>query len=353
MSDGNLDDMISEEVDTSKLDPSVRRMMAANREAKKRAPSGSVLVERQKKRGKFFPFRLQKNESRKIVILSKPLTLLGHQFATRWINKNGNSFPEKSWGISAGWAFPDDPDQAGYVQTGKPCPATLAIGDPRPITVMIVAEFNKYTIKNGPNKGKESRVQVRVMEVSNLGAQNQLADQACTKTAGGSLLFCIMKVSRSDSGTSPAIGDSFTVVDKATKEKIQADKDIMEQLKEIDLTAAYAPLSEEEAVEACRAHKRIMDQHNDGEGYIHEGMQRVLSGSYDISGGLDDGDDPFGSDSDGDIGGGLGALDDVEEGDSGFTLEGASEDDEETKENPAETASAPAEEEDDGFDPWA
>lgn len=344
----SLADLASQEADISKLSPEMRQAVGAVRESARRNPGNSVWTDRRKARGKGFPFWLPKGEKRRVLFLSEPKVVVAHKFTVGWNTRNGNSFPDTEWGVCDQYVPSTNPDQEAFDKTGKPCAACMALGEPRTVMAFIICEFFKEPVKI---QNRMVTHQVRLLIADSLTPQNQLIDNALTDTAGGSLKFCLVDISRSQNNQSPRIGDSFTVKSKLTQKQIMGDpnaKSIIEAVKAIDLDKAYAPLSLEEFKTALTRHKQVNDKHCEGDNYDPEGMAKALRGQLERDDERKKDDEVSGGTSLADLassGGSLGSLADIEEGstededsdeDTSFDIGGDSEesDDEEELEAP-------------------
>jgi len=232
------------------------------------------------------PLNLKPNTSRQIVILSQPALHRVHPLAVEWVlGKDGRqSFMKTNYarclakGINA---------VGDFVTTDVACPACIAIGvrEPQLLMTFLVDDFeNPYTPKATPKNLKPTMIAhpVRVWLIKTAAMINQLNDQAVTRTAGGDLQWCVAKVTRSNSATSPGSGDSVTVVTKFDPEKLRSKAfwpAVAEGIKQRDMSQLFNTTSQD-MIHALRLHKQLVDRYDPKTQYDTEGMERVLHGGF-------------------------------------------------------------------------
>ena len=286
----------------NKMNKAMSKLMNASKEATQRAPAMSVWSDKYKARGSLYPFGLTPNQSSQVLFLSDPYVQLVHPYIVDWPTiPGGKSFPKTEYTECTKWKLDDD---GNYVDSKNTCHACSVIGEPKLIATYITAGTEPFTSKDGSRTYKNP---VRLLVASSQTTHKQLAEISAVDYVGGSLKYCIIKVSRSSNNKSPRVGDSF-VFQKKMEESDLTKKDywpaIADQLRAINLAEAYGPLTVEQQVDALTRHKAISDRHNDGRDYNAAAFEKMTKKGpvAEVTKKAD--------------GGGLAALDDVEENDS-------------------------------------
>lgn len=279
MSEENLDAAIAA-AKATKAAPVWGRATAAAEESARRNPNTSLWTDRRRHVG-YWPFYLDKNTSIDAVVLSSPHIFVVHKYIIGWNEGNGNYFPENWYGLCDKWRLPDDPEQAGFAPTGKPCLACRTLGEPKSIVVLPIAFKREWSTKQGAQR--TYKWQLRALIVDQAGATNQLRDLASTQPHRD-LKFCLLKISRSGNERAPRIGDAFTVLKIVTEAQVMGTKDIADQMAEFSAAKAWAPFTPEHAMAALLLHKRFSDKKNEGADYDHKAMEAVIRGEPDDDG---------------------------------------------------------------------
>ena len=253
----------------SNLSPAMRRMMASSTAAAARTSASDPWSARRAHRGPHFPFTAQRGKTTNILFLSEPVSIKAHQYVTGYKIGKGASFAEKELG-----ALIMDAD--GNVNPNEP--ACVALGNPIDYSVFIISELVSYT----NSRGEQFQNPVRLLIVKDGSDQSlQLVAQAARKEAGGSLLNCVIEVTRGTGQQTPSIGSSFSLVGKMSRDELVADPSwvkMSDTLGKINITEYFRPFSRDEQIESLKRYQAVADKY--GIRYDAAAFNLALAGGF-------------------------------------------------------------------------
>jgi hypothetical protein len=236
----------------SNLSPAMRKMMASSTAAAARISNSDPWSARRAHRGPHYPFSAQRGKTTNILFLSEPVSIKAHQYVTGYKIGKGASFAEKELG-----ALIMDAD--GNVNPNEP--ACVALGNPIDYSVFVISELVSYT----NSRGEQFQNPVRLLIVKDGSDQSlQLIAQAARKEAGGSLLNCVIEVTRGTGQQTPSIGSSFSLVGKMSREELLADPTwvkMNETLGKINIAEYFRPFSRDEQIESLKRYQAVADKY--------------------------------------------------------------------------------------------
>jgi len=235
------------------LSPAMRRMMTSATAAAARISSSDPWSARRPHRGPHYPFSAQRGKTTNILFLSEPVSIKAHQYITGYKIGKGASFAEKDLGALA-------VDSDGNVNPNEP--ACLALGNPIDYSIFIISELVSFT----NSKNEAIMNPVRLLIVKDGSDQSlQLVAQAARKEAGGSLLNCVVEVTRGTGPQSPSIGSSFSLRQKMSKEELVSEaswQKMNETLSKINIAEYFRPFTRDEQLESLKRHQAVADKYN-------------------------------------------------------------------------------------------
>lgn len=230
----------------------MRKMMQSSTAAAARISGSDPWSARRAHRGPHFPFSAQRGKTTNILFLSEPISIKAHQYVTGYKIGKGTSFAEKDLGALA-------MDSDGNVNPNEP--ACVALGNPIDYSIFIISELVSYT----NSRGEQFQNPVRLLIVKDGSDQSlQLIAQAARKEAGGSLLNCVIEVTRGNGPQTPAIGSSFSLIGRMSREELVADPawvKMNETLGKINITEYFKPFTREEQLESLKRHQAVADKY--------------------------------------------------------------------------------------------
>ncbi len=263
--------------DNTNLSPALRRARAAMTESSRQSPGMKIWIERSKALG--FEFYLDSGSSSAVIFTSELESFLVHRVKTRWVKGGPNGgFPEHQYVSCSQFTISEDGSQ--WDSTKTPCLYCAVIGKPKAINVAKI--YFRYDKPIQRKSGDPIVDGVKPLIVWQPEIVNTLLDSAASSVAGGSLLGCRFKVTRSTKDKSPRIGDSWVLNKKIDEQTLVTSKELAKYKAEADrikFSTAFAPMSIEEQRAALTMHKAWSDRSGDdnGLGYDGEAFERFVT----------------------------------------------------------------------------
>lgn len=295
---------MSEELDinakNTNVSPVYRRMETAAKESSRRhVQTENLFTGMWTARGQHLPYMLPPGTKEKVLIMDECELYLTHS-----IIRDVKRYAQREQVQCSGFVLGED---GGFVDTGEPCPLCVAFGNPSMVAAIKVGSFAPYTRKKDnimyPTQG-------RILLATQPSTVNALMDLAYSDLSGGRLKHLILAISRGPEQNSCKVGETF-IIDKVVRGRVKdipGIRQVVTDMKLIDMSGLFGPLSHDVMLSALRAHKRLCDE-NPGvinNGYKENNMRRALSD------GTDDEDLDSITDSDGSVDP-FESLDDIED----------------------------------------